>query len=556
MRLGPGACHFVPQGGDLLRSASSWRWRRAVLSCTALAACAGMVMSTAAAAAQPTPPSSAEFATEQAAPSALFDLNGDGFNELLYRGVDGELHSSSTDRGPYELYPGSTIDIVPIGDQGGLYPGEPELLTVSEDGQLTLLEDAYHYGVRAKHLVGGGWQVYNKVVSPGDVNGDGLADVVARTRDGQLYLYLATGTLRKPLGTRISIGGGWGIYDQVVGAGDANGDGRGDLYARDYSGVLWFYAGTGNTAKPFATRKSVGRGWNIYNQVMPSGGGGLWARDDSGTLYSYAPSGNGTLASRQQKGAAGEWVGVTQFAGSGSISHTGKDEVLATTPGGSAYWYETSTTGKLAPRTLYGEEGMWKGFPYFSASSIGTDNVSDVLLVWDDRLTIDNYYIGSGWSIYNHIVGPGDVSGDGRGDLLARDRSGALYLYQRKPSLPFEPRIRVGTGWGVYNAIVGSGDYTGDGRKDLLARTTNGDLYLYAGTGKATAPFKSRVKIGTGWNIYKRLVAPGDLNSDGKGDLLGVTATGELYRYLNTSPSKFSTRMKIGTGFQIYNSMT
>ncbi|MEU0402257.1 hypothetical protein ABZ318_18855, partial [Streptomyces sp. NPDC006197] len=30
--------------------------------------------------------------------------------------------------------------------------------------------------------------------------------------------------------------------------------------------------------------------------------------------------------------------------------------------------------------------------------------------------------------------------------------------------------------------------------------------------------------------------APGDLNADGKGDLLGVTSGGDLYRYLNTSP--------------------
>ncbi|MFB7365476.1 FG-GAP repeat domain-containing protein [Streptomyces hydrogenans] len=483
-------------------------------------------------------------------------MDGDGLNELLYRGVDGELYATTTDRGPYALYTGSTIDIVPIGDQGGLYARTPELLTVSEDGQLVLHEDAYHSGVRERHVVGGGWQVYNKVVSPGDVNNDGRADVIARTHEGQLYLYLATGTLGKPLGTRISVGGGWSVYDQVVGAGDANGDGRGDLYARDFNGTLWFYAGTGNTSRPFATRKSVGTGWNIYNQIIPSGNGGLWARDDTGTLYDYAPNGNGTLASRKQKGAVGEWADVTQFASSGSISHTGKNEVLATTPGGSAYWYKTSTTGKLAPRALYLSEGNWKGFPYFSVSSTGTSNVSAVALVWEGRLTINDYLIGGGWGIYDHIVGPGDLSGDGRGDLLARDRSGVLYLYRSKPDIAFETRIRIGSGWGVYNAIVGSGDYTSDGRKDLLARTTGGDLYLYAGTGNATTPFKSRVKIGSGWNVYKRLVAPGDLNSDGKGDLLGITPAGELYRYLNTSPSKLAPRTKIGTGFQIYNSMT
>ncbi|MFJ7961776.1 FG-GAP repeat domain-containing protein, partial [Streptomyces sp. NPDC096319] len=71
-----------------------------------------------------------------------------------------------------------------------------------------------------------------------------------------------------------------------------------------------------------------------------------------------------------------------------------------------------------------------------------------------------------------------------------------------------------------------------------------------------TTPFKTRVKIGTGWNAYTKLVAPGDLNADGKADLLGVTSNGELYAYLNTAPAKFGARAKIGTGYGIYDAMS
>lgn len=40
-----------------------------------------------------------------------------------------------------------------------------------------------------------------------------------------------------------------------------------------------------------------------------------------------------------------------------------------------------------------------------------------------------------------------------------------------------------GTGWQIYNKVITPGDVTGDGRPDLLARTYGGELYLYEGTG-------------------------------------------------------------------------
>ena len=47
------------------------------------------------------------------------------------------------------------------------------------------------------------------------------------------------------------------------------------------------------------------------------------------------------------------------------------------------------------------------------------------------------------------------------------------------------PRPQVGTGWNMFNAIVGPGDFNGDGSPDLLAReTSNGVLWLYPGNGR------------------------------------------------------------------------
>ncbi|WP_328944269.1 VCBS repeat-containing protein [Streptomyces sp. NBC_00250] len=557
---------------------------RRVAACTALALSAGMLLAGPASADSPAPVPSVErpassftppklalpkkdgaragVAAAAAVSAPLSDLDGDGVDDQIVRAADGDLFALLSDATVdlFDLHRVDDIakDIVPIGNQVG-NAAKPEVLVLSENGTLTLHTDAGPTGTSTKSVVGGGWQVYNKLSSPGDVNGDGRADVIARTQDGALYLYLGTGSPSQPLGTRISVGGGWGVYDQLVGLGDGTGDGKGDLYARDTNGTLWFYAGTGDKNKPFGTRKSIGGGWGTYNQIMPGGGGALLARDNSGALYLYGANGNGTLAGREQVGAAGDFAGITQFAGAGNNPYTGKEGTLAFTPGGASYWYRNSTTGTVEPRVEVSGNGGWDGLVPTHLSSMNSDGISDIALQFaDDRsdLYIEGEHIGSGWGVYNTLLAPGDLSGDGKADLLARDRSGVLYLYKGNgKGTAFASRIKVGTGWGAYNKIVGAGDFTGDGRTDIAARTSGGDLYVYPGTGVATSAFKTRVKVGSGWNTYSKVIAPGDLNADGKADLLGVTAGGDLYRYLNTAPNKFSVRTRLGGGYQVYSSI-
>ncbi|MFJ8662244.1 FG-GAP repeat domain-containing protein [Streptomyces sp. NPDC093795] len=553
---------------------------RRVATCTALALSAGMLLSGPASADSPaplpkiekeapsfTPPkltlptqgaARADVASATAAP--LSDLDGDGYEDVIFRATEGDLFTATSTQVSafFELPRIDDVakDIVPIGNQGGATT-EPEVLVLSENGTLKLYQDAAPSGTPYESVVGSGWQTYNKVVSPGDVNGDGRADVVARAHDGKLYLYLATGNLTQPLGVRKLVGSGWQAYDQIVGANDVNGDGLADMYARDPGGTVWFYAGTGDTTNPFGTRKSVGVGWGLYNQILPAGNGNLLARDNAGTLFHYASNTDGTLAARQPSSASGEWAGITQFAGAGSIPYTGKEGIYATTPNGALYWYYNSTTGKLDPRMEILGAGGLEGLSPIHLSSMNPDSLSDIALVMYGDLYIEGNEIGSGWGVYNTLVGPGDLTNDGKGDLLARDRAGYLYLYAGNGAgTKLSGRVKIGSGWGAYNALAGAGDYTGDGRMDLVARTTGGDLYLYAGTGVAASPFATRKYVGSGWNAYSKLIAPGDLNADGKGDLLGVTAGGEVYRYLGTTPGKFSARYRINTGFGIYNSIS
>ncbi|KOG08964.1 MULTISPECIES: FG-GAP repeat domain-containing protein [Streptomyces] len=568
-----------------MRSAFFGRARR-VTTCTALALSAGMLLASPAVA-EPAPRPAVETpqrdhtalkldwpalsgaakagtAQAEAVVPPRFDVDGDGRTDLLNREWTGELYAvPSTAVSPTEAwtgYGGSSVlknEIVPIGDLNG--NGSPEVLTVSKYGQLELFSDAT--ATQGWHQwTGNGWTIYNKVFSPGDVNGDGKADLMGRQHNGDLYLYLATGSLTAPFGPRAKVGTGWGLYDQIVGLGDNDGDGRGDVIGRTLGGQLFFYGSTGDKAAPFKGRVPVGTGWGTYNQIVPvddqdgDGRADLLARDQQGTLWRYLGLGDGRLGPRAQVSYDRGARQVDQFSGSGAIAGSGKNAILARDKQGLIYRYFADNNGLLGKRYQASDENGWNSYNLSFASSLGPDTDADLLVTVQGYLYGDDGTIlGSGWHVYNRVVGAGDLNGDGRGDVLARDAAGNLYLYRGNgEGTGFYARIKVGTGWAGYNAIVGAADYSGDGRPDVIARDGSGRLFLYRGTGSATAPFGARTQIGSGWT-YARVVAPGDLNSDGKGDLLAVNAAGELWRYLGVGNGTFGPRFRIGTGFQTYN---
>ncbi|MER8235156.1 VCBS repeat-containing protein [Streptomyces sp. NPDC094049] len=142
--------------------------------------------------------------------------------------------------------------------------------------------------------------------------------------------------------------------------------------------------------------------------------------------------------------------------------------------------------------------------------------------------------VGRGWDTYRTVLSPGTLGGAKEADLIGLDRAGVLWIHLGYPDGRLTTRARVGGGWGQYTELAGQGDLTGDGRSDITARDKAGVLWLYKGTGDYKAPFAGRTKIGGGWNVYDRLLSVGDINADGKVDLLARKTTGELLRYSGT----------------------
>lgn len=166
---------------------------------------------------------------------------------------------------------------------------------------------------KARLKVGGGWGVYNGMWGARDLNGDGKADLIARDASNVLWYYQGTGDPAKPFLAKSRVGGGWGVYNTLVSTGDLTGDGKADLVARDTAGVLWLYKGNGNATVPYATRTQIGRGWYVYKDLLgPSDLNGdgipdLIARDSAGVLWYYRSTGDMTKPFAPMAKVGGGW---------------------------------------------------------------------------------------------------------------------------------------------------------------------------------------------------------------------------------------------------------
>ncbi|MFF1479812.1 FG-GAP-like repeat-containing protein [Streptomyces sp. NPDC058301] len=246
------------------------------------------------------------------------------------------------------------------------------------------------------------------------------------------------------------------------------------------------------------------------------------------------------------------------------VGADGLGDLLAVTPAGVAD-FRAGADGKVDAKV---SGSGWTGANEVSAAApfddVDGDGTNDVLVRLTSgelraykpggkALTPSTPYakIGSGWNSFDVLTSPGDMTGDGRADLLAREAStGDVYLYEANGAGNFKGRVKIGTGFKNYLLTSGAGDVNGDGNADLLARDASGVLWLYPSTGSGT--FATRVKVGGGWQVYNALVGAGDLNGDGKPDLLARGTDGVLWSYAGDGKGNFGGRVRVGGGWQMY----
>ncbi|MEU2117138.1 VCBS repeat-containing protein [Streptomyces sp. NPDC016459] len=234
--------------------------------------------------------------------------------------------------------------------------------------------------------------------------------------------------------------------------------------------------------------------------------------------------------------------------------------------GSTLYWYAPNGSGGYEAREWATD--TWGSVKNAQQADNDGDGIADDTWIWYTSGTMaygsgestDSSFtnVGSGWNIYNKIVSPGQLGGGAATDIVARDASGVLWLYLGYGNGKVAPRVKVGGGWGAYNQIAGVGDLSGDGKADIVARDGSGILWLHKGTGDYKAPFTGRTKIGGGWGAYNAIVGVGDLDWDGRSDLIARDTAGRLYRHSGTgnAAAPFAQRVVIGTsGWNTYRLM-
>jgi hypothetical protein len=348
----------------------------------------------------------------------------------------------------------------------------------------------------------------------GDVNGDGLGDIIVGAphsfESGPGYAYVLFGrrdTLTLSLGALdldgfvISGTGGGRLGVAVAGAGDVNGDGLDDLVVGEPSagggvGAAYVIFGKGDTAAiELSAIEATGAGFIVSGsaQNVDAGRAVDGAGDVNGdglddiivcafgvanapgavsvvfgkaTTSAVSLGALGTDGYRIEGASLG--FGVSASA-AGDVNADGLDDIiigdsLGAEAGGSAYViFGSSATGEAGLELL--DENPPRGFALLPADPLGNLGIS--------------------------VAGAGDVDGDGDDDvvigvsfakpLLSEDRTGLAYAVYGKPDGDDVSLLQVeqysSGGFAIFGtdtgdlaggAVSGGGDFNGDGFSDIV----------------------------------------------------------------------------------------
>ena len=426
--------------------------------------------------------------------SPVGDFDGDGRGDLLARDAktaatrvfvsSGDGGYKPTDRLLTRKFK-PMAEIADGGDVNG--DGRSDVIAKHPDGRLFLFRGRSG-GISKRQLMTADAGGYRDIQGAGDLDGDGNEDLLARDADGQGFALLGDG--RRSVTAVRRMPGSWTPFDRLAAGHDLTGDGRSDVVAR-VAGTKQVFIfpiqgdmQLGRAQGPFRTISDVGRLW-----VVGDGGPGqrLVGRDGS-RLVRFDSNGRHNFSDLVTTNV--DVSDATQLLNVGDWNDDGYGDVIV-----------------RERRFLK----LWRG--QADGSFAGPTTVSSTFR----RVRL--------------LAPAGDMTGNGRPDLIGQPRDAAMRIYPGGGSA-------VGGGYVAHSSVPGTrqvvvGRWNGDGAPDSLVAQSDGKVRLYPGNGPGGLEKPSTLRGSV--KGMRQLTAVGDLDADGRPDVVGLRkGTGELVQLSRT----------------------
>jgi hypothetical protein len=306
--------------------------------------------------------------------------------------------------------------------------------------------------------------------------------------------------------TAFDLSHGWTVNQFVRTVGDVNNDGRDDLIGFGLDGVyvaLSNGSGFGAVSK-WISSFDLSHGWTVSQFVRTVGDVNNDGRDDLigfGLDGVYVALSNGTSFDPISKWTSSfdlshDWT-VSQFVRTvGDVNNDGRDDLIG-----------------------FGLDGV------YVALSNGTS--FDPISKWTSSFDLSH-----GWTVSQFVRTVGDVNFDGRDDLIGFGLDGVYVALSNGTS--FDPISKwtssfdLSHGWTVSGFVRTVGDVNNDGRDDLIGFGLDG-VYVALSNGasfESVSKWSSSFDLSHGWTVSQFVRTVGDVNNDGKADLVGFGLDG------------------------------